>query len=109
MPKKLTPVEAVPTLLQERLTLWGRCIRAQRLSQRITSPDLAQRMNISRATLQRLERGDPGASAANYLRAFSVLGLLDDLAPSPSETLRTEPGVRRVVHARGSTADDDDF
>lgn len=109
MPKKLTPVEAVPTLLQERLTLWGRCIRAQRLSQRITSPDLAQRMNISRATLQRLERGDPGASAANYLRAFFVLGLLDDLAPSPPETLWTEPGVRRVVHARSRAADDDDF
>ena len=109
MPKKLTPNEAVPTLLQERLTLWGRCIRAQRLSQRITSPDLAQRMNISRATLQRLERGDPGASAANYLRAFFVLGLLDDLAPSPPETLWTEPGVRRVVHAHRRAVDDDDF
>jgi len=108
MPKKLTPDEAVPTLLQERLTLWGRCIRAQRLSQRITSPQLAQRMNISRATLQRLERGDPGASATNYLRAFFVLGLLDDLAPSPSVALWTEPGARRVVHAR-SKADDDEF
>lgn len=109
MPKKLTLDEAVPTLLLERLTLWGRCIRAQRLSQRVTSPELAQRMNISRATLQRLERGDPGASASNYLRAFFVLGLVDDLAPSPSETLWTEPGVRRVVHARRRTVDDDDF
>lgn len=108
MPKKLTPDEAVPTLLQERLTLWGRCIRAQRLSQRITSPELAQRMNISRATLQRLERGDPGASAANYLRALFVLGLLDDLAPPPPESLSTEPRMRRVVHVR-STAGDDDF
>jgi transcriptional regulator with XRE-family HTH domain len=109
MPNKLTPDEAVPTLVRERLTLWGRCIRAHRLSQRITSPALAQRMSISRATLQRLERGDPGASAANYLRAFFVLGLLDELAPSPSKTLLTEPGVRRVVHARSSMLDDDDF
>ena len=108
MPKKLTPHEAVPTILQERMTLWGRCIRVQRLSQRITSPELAERMNISRATLQRLERGDPGASATNYLRAFFVLGLLDDLAPSPPSTLWTEPGVRRVVLMRG-TADDDYF
>jgi transcriptional regulator with XRE-family HTH domain len=108
MPKKMTPHEAVPTILQERMTLWGRCIRVQRLSQRITSPELAERMNISRATLQRLERGDPGASATNYLRAFFVLGLLDDLAPSPPSTLWTEPGVRRVVHMR-DTADDDDF
>lgn len=108
MPKKLTPDEAVPTLLQERLTLWGRCIRAQRLTQRITSLELAQRMNISRATLQRLERGDPGASAATYLRAFFVLGVLDDLAPMPSAALWTESGAQRVVHAR-SRADDDDF
>jgi len=108
MPRKLTPDEAVPTLLQERLILWGRCIHAQRLSRRITSPELAQRMNISRATLQRLERGDPGASATNYLRAFFVLGILDELAPPPSATLRAESGVRRVVRARG-TADDDDF
>jgi transcriptional regulator with XRE-family HTH domain len=108
MPKKLTSVETVPTLLQERLTLWGRCIRAQRLSRRITSPELAQRMNISRATLQRLERGDPGAAATHYLRAFFVLGILDDIVPSPSATLWAEPAARRVVHPRG-TADDDDF
>jgi transcriptional regulator with XRE-family HTH domain len=109
MPKKLTPDEAVPTLLQERLVLWGRCVRTQRLTQRITSPELAQRMNVSRATLQRLERGAPGASATNYLRAFFVLGILDDLAPSPPATLWTEPEARRVVHARSSTTDDDDF
>lgn len=109
MPKKLTPDDAVPTLLQERLTLWGRCIRAQRLTQRITSPELAQRMNVSRATLQRLERGDPGASAATYLRAFFVLGVLEELTPAPPAALRTEPGgVRRVVHAR-RPADDDAF
>ncbi len=108
MPRKLTPAEAVPTLLQERLSLWGRSIRAQRLSRRITSPELAQRMNVSRATLQRLERGDPGASATHYLRAFFVLGILDDIAPSPPVMLWTEPAARRVVHPRG-TARDDDF
>ena len=108
MPRKLTPDEAVPTLLQERLSLWGRSIRAQRLSRRITSPELAQRMNISRATLQRLERGDPGASATHYLRAFFVLGILDDIAPSPPVMLWAEPAARRVVHPRG-TARDDDF
>ncbi|HMN79476.1 MAG TPA: helix-turn-helix transcriptional regulator [Burkholderiaceae bacterium] len=109
MPRKLAPDGAVPTLLQERLTLWGRCIRAQRLSQRITSPELAQRMNISRATLQRLERGDAGASATNYLRAFFVLGLLDEIAPSPSMTLWQAPASRRTVHARSKVVDDDEF
>lgn len=65
-------------------------------------------MNVSRATLQRLERGDPGASATSYLRDFLVLGLLDDLAPSPPGALWAEPGSRRVGRKR-RTADDDDF
>lgn len=108
MPQKLTPGEAVPSLLQERLAIWGRCIRSQRISQRITSPELAERMNISRATLQRLERGDPGASASTYLRALLVLGILDTVAPVPPQRLWAEPGARRVVHPRG-TGEDDDF
>lgn len=108
MPRKLTPHEAVPTLVQERLIVWGRCIRAQRASQRITSPDLARRMDVSRATLQRLERGDPGAAASLYLRALMVLGILDIAAPVPPERLWVDAGVRRVVPARTAT-DDDDF
>ena len=108
MPRKLTSHDAVPSLLQERLLVWGRCIRVQRASQRITSPDLARRMNVSRATLQRLERGDPGASASLYLRAFMVLGILDAAAPVPAERLWADPGVRRVVPPRVGT-DDDDF
>lgn len=108
MPKKLTPEDAIPSLIEERLRAWGRCIRAQRITQRITTPQLAQRMNISRATLQRLERGDPGASASNYLRAFLVLGILDVVAPVPAQRYWQETGVQRVVHA-GGRADDDDF
>jgi hypothetical protein len=108
MPRKLTPHEAVPTIIEERLIVWGRCIRAQRASQRITSPDLARRMNVSRATLQRLERGDPGAAASLYLRAFVVLGILDIAAPVPPDRLWADGGVQRVVPARAGT-DDDDF
>ncbi len=108
MPKKLTPKSAVPSLVEERLRVWGRCIRAQRITQRITTPELAQRMNISRATLQRLERGDAGASTSNYLRAFLVLGILDVVAPVPPQRFWQDTGVQRVVHA-GGQADDDDF
>lgn len=109
VPKKLTPQAAVPTLIQERLTTWGRCIRAQRLAQRITSPELAQRMNVSRATLQRLERGDPGAAAASYLRAFLVLGVLEEVAPGLPASLWAKSSARRVVHPRRFAGHDDDF
>lgn len=107
MPKKLTPADAVPSLVEERLRLWGRCIRTQRITQCITTPELAQRMNISRATLQRLERGDAGAAASNYLRAFLVLGILDIMTPVPPQRFWQETGVQRVVHADGRVRDED--
>lgn len=108
MPKKLTPEGAMPSLVEERLRVWGRCIRAQRITQRITTLQLAERMNISRATLQRLERGDVGASTGNYMRAFLVLGILDVVAPVPPQRFWQETEGKRVVHA-GGRAHDDDF
>lgn len=108
MPKKLTPEGAMPSLVEERLRVWGRCIRAQRITQRITTLQLADRMNISRATLQRLERGDVGASTGNYMRAFLVLGILDVVAPVPPQRFWQETEGKRVVHA-GGRAHDDDF
>ncbi|OZI26761.1 hypothetical protein CAL26_05425 [Bordetella genomosp. 9] len=83
MPKKIQPTAAVPTLVAERLRIWGRCIRTQRVAQHLPAADLCARMGISDATLRRVERGDPGAGAAVYLSAFWVLGILDTIAPPP--------------------------
>jgi transcriptional regulator with XRE-family HTH domain len=95
MPKKLTPTETWPTLVQERLRMWGRCIHTQRLRQRITVADLSARLGISRTTLLRLERGDPGAGAGAYLTALLALGVLDRAAPALSTELwHGEPGQR---------------
>ncbi|HEY0848081.1 MAG TPA: helix-turn-helix transcriptional regulator [Noviherbaspirillum sp.] len=96
MPKKKLSPEAVPTLVQERLVLWGRVIRAQRTLQRIRAADLCARLEISEATLRRLERGDAGAGAGLYLMAFQVLGVLDELAPVPSGTLWSGEAKQRV-------------
>lgn len=95
--------------MQERLTTWGACIRPQRLTQRIASLELARRMCISRATLQRLEHGDPGASVANYLRAFMVLGVLDEVAPALPLPLWAECTRQRVGHPGVATGNDDDY
>lgn len=81
VPKKLRPAEAVPTLVVNRLRTWGRSIRAQRVRQRIPAADLCLRMDISDATLRRIERGDPGASAATYLTALWILGIFEIAAP----------------------------
>ena len=105
MPRKLSTAALTPTLVLERLGVWGRCIRTQRVRQNIASRDLCARMGISDATLRRLERGDPGASAASYLAALMILGVLDYTAPMPDGRFWSgEPHSR----ARPALADDND-
>lgn len=96
MPRKILPTGAVPTLVQERLTIWGKCIRKQRITQNLQASDLCARMGISDATLRRLEKGDPGAGAGIFLTALLVLGILDLAAPVPDEPLWAVDTRRRV-------------
>lgn len=109
MPKKLFPTQATPTLVQERLTAWGRSIRNERLRLRITSADLCTRIGISEATLRRLERGDPGAAAGTYLTALLALGVFDEVAPPLRESLAAAARQRRVRLSREERGDDDYF
>lgn len=96
MPRKNLSRNAVPTLVQERLHAWGVVIRSQRAAQRLRATDLCERMEISEATLRRLERGDAGAGAELYLSAFRILGVLDDLAPLPKPDLMLKDAPQRV-------------
>jgi len=105
MPKKNLPREAVPTLIQERLRGWGLVIRTQRSLQKIRAADLCARLEISEATLRRLERGDAGAGAGLYLMAFEVLGVLAELAPTPPKSLWDQE-VKQRVRVPAREADD---
>lgn len=96
MPRKLSKAEAWPTLVLERLSMWGRCIHSQRLQQRITAADLSQRLGISEATLRRLERGDPGAAVGAYLTALLTLGVADEATPALDSGLWQERQGHRV-------------
>jgi transcriptional regulator with XRE-family HTH domain len=100
MPKKLTTAETWPTLVQERLNIWGRCIHTQRLRQRITVADLSTRLGVSKTTLLRLERGDTGAGAGAYLTALLALGVVDRAAPAlPAELWQGDFGQRvKLTH-----------
>lgn len=109
MPKKLLPPEAVPTLIQERLRLWGISIRTQRLAQHIRAADLCRRMGISEATLRRLEHGDAGAGAGLYLTAFHILGLFEELAPLASRPLLQESGRKQRVRLPSKEDDESYF
>lgn len=108
MPKKLRRAEAMPSLIAQRLHIWGRCIRTQRVAQHIPAADLCTRMGISDATLRRIERGDPGAGAALYLTALWILGILDAAAPLlEPHYWASSPDAR--ARATASQADDDYF
>ncbi|MFN0063234.1 MAG: helix-turn-helix domain-containing protein [Myxococcaceae bacterium] len=57
----------------------GDRLRHARLRRNLTSVLFAERMGVSRDTLHRLEKGEPGISLGTYLRALRVLGLDNDI------------------------------
>jgi transcriptional regulator with XRE-family HTH domain len=58
----------------------GQDIRDARRRRRIPAALLAERVSISRTTLNKIERGEPGVSLGNYAAVLFSLGLVDRLA-----------------------------
>ena len=57
----------------------GERLRLARLRRRLSAGSFAERVGVSRDTLHRLEKGDPGVALGTYARALRVLGLDADL------------------------------
>lgn len=57
----------------------GENLRLARLRRRLGSQIVADRAGISRATLHKIEKGDPTVAMGNYFGALNALGLADDL------------------------------
>lgn len=57
----------------------GQRLRLARLRRKISTVQMAERMGVSRDTLNRLEKGDAAIALGTYLRALRVLGLDRDL------------------------------
>jgi transcriptional regulator with XRE-family HTH domain len=82
---KITKGGAVyPNVLKALATL-GDSIALARRTRRISAEDFAKQMGVSRATLHRLENGDPGCSLNTLASALHALGRLDLLADLISE------------------------
>lgn len=111
MPRKTLQAAVVPTEVIGRLEMWGRAIRTVRVERSISAADLCRRIGISRATLNRLENGDPAAGVTGYLTALLVLGMFDDAVPELSPTVWSfkETGRVRTSRPREQTGDDDYF
>jgi transcriptional regulator with XRE-family HTH domain len=69
-----------PLPVQHGLRRLGRELRAARLRRRLPVAVLAERAAISRVTLAKVEKGEPGVSMGIYAKVLFVLGMLDRLA-----------------------------
>ena len=75
---------------REAAGLLGANIRLARRERRWTAQDLADRVGVSRPTIQKVERGDPSVSLGTALEAASILGI--PLFHDEAERRRVERG-----------------
>ncbi len=70
----------LPLPARRALTKLGQDSRSARLRRRITTTTMAERAFITRPTLRKVERGDPGVSLGIYATILFVLGLTPRVA-----------------------------
>lgn len=70
---------AAPIPVGRALRKLGHDIRDARRRRRIPVAIMAERASISRTTLSKVEKGDPGVSLGAYATVLFVLGLIDRL------------------------------
>ena len=75
--KKRQSVTPVP--VTRALRKLGHDIRDARRRRRIPVAILAQRASISRTTLNKVEKGDPGVSLGTYATVLFVMGMVERL------------------------------
>ena len=68
-----------PIPVRRALQKLGRDIRDARLRRRIPTTILAERASISRMTLNKVEKGDPGVALGIYAAVLFVLGMAERL------------------------------
>ena len=90
---------SLPLPVKRALVKLGADIRSARLRRRISTAVMAERIAITRFTLQKLERGDPGVSMGSYATALFVLGMvvpLSDLADIRNDELGQQLDEERL-------------
>lgn len=64
--------------VDRQLKAFGQRLREARLRRDISTVLFCERMNVSRDTLNRLEKGDASIAMGTYLRALRILGMDKD-------------------------------
>ena len=70
---------ALPGAAKRALVKLGKDIVVARKKRRISTVSMAERAFISRATLHKVERGDPSVSMGAYATVLAILGLAEGL------------------------------
>ncbi len=98
----------LPISVLRNLHKLGRDIRDARRRRRIPTAVMAERASISRTTLGKVEKGDPGVSLGTYATVLFVLGFVErlgDLADPGSDevglALEEEHLPKRIRRRRG--------
>jgi len=68
-----------PIPVKRALRKFGQDIRDARLRRRIPTAIMAERASISRTTLNKVEKGNPGVSLGHYATVLFVLGMVERL------------------------------
>jgi transcriptional regulator with XRE-family HTH domain len=107
-------IKKTPPQLRRALRSLGEDLTAWRKLRGLTQVQLADRSDVARTTLIRLEDGDGGVSTENLLRVLRGLGVLDELtaALDPYESdvgrLRSAQRLPERVRPRSLREDPDD-
>jgi len=72
-------MDSLPLPVKSALRTLGSDIRDARRRRRIPAAVMAERAFISRTTLVKLEKGDPGVAMGTYAAVLFVLGMIDKL------------------------------
>lgn len=100
-------IKSTPFPVLRSLKKLGEDIKNARKRRRITTKLAAERANISRTTLVKIEQGEEGVSMGAYARVLFILGLishLSDLADISRDKLgqvfETEQLPQRIRHKK---------
>lgn len=113
MPKASAAKTALPAPSRRALVELGRGLATARRRRRIPQQLLAERMLVSRQTVQRLEAGDPTVGLGVLASALFVLGMtsrLEALAAPDSDVIGMNEQLNRLPrHAHAPGDSDLDF
>ena len=84
-----------PLAVDRALRVLGEHVSNWRKLNRLTAAQVAERANVSRATLRAIEQGKGTASTENLLRVLRIVGIMDNVVAA-ADPFQTDVGRLRM-------------